>query len=134
MSNLENKSELNIFAAKILIENNIYPPSVHFSYYSCIQLLKFKMNVFFGVTYEQLAIDISSHSKLNTHEYIISYITEELKKNLSVQAGQDFKRAIKELKFFRIKSDYEDLEINRPSSEKAFELAERIRNLIKENL
>lgn len=74
MSNLENKSELNIFAAKILIENNIYPPSVHCSYYSCIQLLKFKMNVFFGVTYEQLAIDISSHSKLNTHEYIISSV------------------------------------------------------------
>lgn len=131
---LENKADINFVAAKQLMEKNLYPPSVHCSYYSCFQLLKFKMQDFFGITYEQLAIDISSDSKRNTHEYIISYITKELKKNICKQTGQDFGRAIKDLKFYRIKSDYEDIEINQPASKKAFELAEKIRNLIKENL
>ena len=90
MSNLKNKSELNIYAAKRLIEENIYPPSVHCSYYSCIQLLKFKMNDFFGITYEQLNTDISFSNK-GTHQYIISYITRKIRENISRDIPKFFK-------------------------------------------
>lgn len=133
MSILKNKSELNIYAAKRLIEENIYPPSVHCAYYSCIQLLKFKMNDFFGITYEQLTTDISSSDK-GTHQYIISYVTRNIKENISRNSSQNFSRSIKELKHFREQSDYEDVEIKQEEGEKAYRIAEDLLNLIKETL
>lgn len=133
MSNLENKSKLNIYAAQKLIEDNVYPPSVHCSYYSCIQLLKFKMNDFFGITYEQLATDISCSGK-GTHQYLISYVTKEIKENISKDSSRDFSRSIKDLKHFREKSDYEDIEIKQEEGEKAYRIAEYLLDLIKNTL
>ena len=131
MSNLENKSELNIQAAKKLIEENLYAPSVHCSYYSCFQLLKFKMNDFFDVTYEQLTADISSSPK-GTHEYIIDFYTRSIKNNVNKWKSTYFKRDIKDLKLFREKSDYEDINITKNQSDKAYNKAENLLKFIKE--
>lgn len=133
MSNLKNKSEINFEAAKELIDKSFYPSSVHCSYYSCFQLLKFKMNDFFGVTYEQLATDISFSGK-GTHQYLISYVTKEIKENISKDSSRDFSRSIKDLKLFREKSDYEDIEIKPEEGEKAYRIAEYLLDLIKKTL
>lgn len=131
MSYLKNKSEFNIEAAKKLIENNLYAPSVHCSYYSCFQMLKFKMKDFFGITYEQLGSNISSSSIRGTHEYIISFYKESIREYSDRQRALTFSRNIKELKLFREKSDYEDIEITKTESDKAFKKAEVVLNFIK---
>jgi len=131
VSNLENKSELNIEAARKLIEENLYAPSVHCSYYSCFQLLKFKMNDFFDVTYEQLTADISSSPK-GTHEYIIDFYIQTIRNNANNWKSVDFKRNIKDLKLFREKSDYEDINITKNQSDKAYRTAEYLLKFIKD--
>ncbi|MDY0280344.1 MAG: hypothetical protein RBR35_07270 [Salinivirgaceae bacterium] len=56
MSYLRQKSEFNLDAAKLLQSNSLFAPSVHCSYYSCLQLLKATIIEFFGVSYEELDI------------------------------------------------------------------------------
>jgi uncharacterized protein (UPF0332 family) len=131
VSNLENKSELNIQAAKKLIEENLYAPSVHCSYYSCFQLLKFKMNDFFGLSYEQLGANTSSSPK-GTHGYIIDYVKNQLRNNIDRDSSLNFSRQIKDLKLYREKSDYEDIEIRKEDSDKAYRTAENLLKFIKE--
>ena len=50
MSKLKEKAKFNLSAAEILQENNLFAPSIHCSYYSCFQLLKFTINDFFGIS------------------------------------------------------------------------------------
>ena len=130
MSNLENKSELNIQAAKKLIEENLYAPSVHCSYYSCFQLLKFKMNDFFGFSYEQLEAHISS-SSMNTHSYLINFVKTQIKSNIDRDSSLNFSRQIKDLKLYRQRSDYEDIEVKKDDSDKALRIAESLLKFIK---
>ena len=131
MSNLKNKSELNIQAAKKLIEENLYAPSVHCSYYSCFQLLKFKMNDFFDISYEQLGVNTSSSHK-GTHKYIIDYIKNQIKNNIDRDTSLYFSRQIKDLKLYRERSDYEEIEIRKDESDKAFRKAENVIKFIKD--
>ncbi len=70
MSFLSNKSEFNLEAAKILIENNLYAPSVHCSYYSVFQKLKYKYISKKNLSYDDLNQNIGSNTK-STHTYIV---------------------------------------------------------------
>ena len=54
MTKLKQKSEFNFDAAKVLIDTNLYAPSVHCSYYSCFQLMKFALKDFCGINYDEL--------------------------------------------------------------------------------
>ena len=101
MSKLRQKSDFNLDAAKVLLEQNLFAPSVHCSYYSCFQLLKYTIHDFFGEDYEKQANNIST-TKQKTHQYVINYITNKLKTLASSQESRDFKRKINDLKQFRI--------------------------------
>lgn len=131
MSKLKQKSDFNIDAASVLLKQNLYAPSVHCSYYSCFQLLKYTIKDFFGVDYETQAVNISS-SKQKTHQYVINYITNELMLLSSIAESQNFKREIKDLKLFREESDYENKEINFDQGNKAYNKAIKIRSYINE--
>lgn len=129
MSMLKQKSDFNIFAAEILLTKSCFAPSVHCSYYSCFQLLKYTIKDFFGIDYETLASKISL-SEQKTHDYVISYITLELKNLAGVEESTKFKRKIKDLKQFRVDSDYEDIEINADKGYLALKKAKEIREYI----
>jgi hypothetical protein len=136
MSGLKNKSEINLDAAKVLIEkHNFYAPSVHCSYYSVLQLLKFTVNSSMGISYKDQEREIGSSRQSRftargTHEYLIEKIGDKIK---AVSTGEftDFNRQVKELKVFRRRSDYENIDITYEQSNKAYGLADEIRKLIK---
>lgn len=132
MSKLRQKSDFNIDAASALLKQNLFAPSVHCSYYSCFQLLKYTIKDFFEVDYETLAVNIST-SKQKTHQYVINYITKELVTLAGIKESQDFKRKIKDLKQFREESDYEDIEVNSDKGNNAYNKAREIRSYIIKN-
>ena len=130
MSKLREKSEFNIEAAEMLIESFLYAPSVHCSYYSCFQLLKYTMNDFFDVSYEELSRKISN-SKLSTHSYVIKYISNELiVLTGKIESERKFTRKIKELKHFRAESDYENIEVSNDKGTQALQLAQGLRRYL----
>lgn len=130
MSKLRQKSDFNIDAAEALLKQSFFAPSVHCSYYSCFQLLKFTIKDFFGVDYKTQANNVTM-SKQKTHQYVINFVTDELIKLANILEGQDFKRKIKDLKHFREESDYEDIEVNYDKGDKAYRKAKEIRLYIK---
>ncbi len=132
MSKLKQKSDFNIDAASALLEQSLFAPSVHCSYYSCFQLLKYTIKDFFGIDYETQAVNIST-SKQKTHQYVVNYITNELKSLTSVIESRDFKRKINDLKQFRVESDYENIEISFDKGNEAFNKANEIRSYVINN-
>jgi uncharacterized protein (UPF0332 family) len=126
MSYLRQKSDFNLDAAKELISKEIYAPSVHCSYYSCFQLMKFSINDFFGITYKEQSSTIAS-TKQSSHQYVINYILKELKEFDTRSEVQKLSRKIKDLKQYRVDSDYEDIEVNIEKGELALSIAEEIR-------
>jgi uncharacterized protein (UPF0332 family) len=134
MSYLRQKSDFNIDAAKVLISKGLYAPSVHCSYYSCFQLMKYAIKSFFGTTYKEQTASISGNPKQSTHKYVIDYIIRELKKIEQSREVQNLRRNIKDLQNFRIEADYENIEINYDNGQKALEKAEEIRSYLITNL
>jgi len=129
MSKLKEKSKFNITAAKLLIDNDLYCSSVHCSYYSCFQLLKFVIKDFFGIDYDILGTQIAQ-SRKKTHQFIIEHVTNEINRNIGFRDAQNFKRRIKDLKTFREESDYEDIEISFEQGRKAYDIAIELRSFI----
>lgn len=122
MSFLNNKSEFNLDGAQLLINNNLYAPSVHCSYYSVFQKLKYKYVLKKNISYDDLTQMILSDSR-NTHKYVIeefcNFIQDRYKK-------RELRNKINDLKAFRVESDYEDLEINYDKSNLALTKSKEI--------
>lgn len=129
MAKLRQKSDFNISAAEHLINIHLYAPSVHCSYYSCFQLLKYTIKQFFGMDYETIAVNISS-SHQKTHQFVINYVYNELVKFDGIKNSRDFKRSIMELRQFREESDYENIEIDLDKGKSALYKAVEIRQYI----
>jgi hypothetical protein len=77
VSYLKTKSDHNLLAAKILIENSLHAPSVHCSYYSCFQLSKYALKEFFGIGYEKQEEELNllkqtKSGRIGTHDYVIN--------------------------------------------------------------
>ena len=125
MSKLKEKSEFNINAAELLIANAYFAPSIHCSYYSCFQLLKFTIKNFNNIDYDILASNISS-SRKNTHQFVIDYIARELIEYAGREESRKFKLKIKDLKQFREESDYDNIEIGKDKGETALRKAKEI--------
>jgi uncharacterized protein (UPF0332 family) len=131
MSKLREKSEFNIEAAILLVDNNLYAPSVHCSYYSCVQLMKYIIKDFFEIDYSEMASQISQ-SKSGTHVFLINYLSDSLYDNVSAEKSRSFRRSIKDLKQFREEADYEDVEVLFDKSEKSLNMAKEIIRELKE--
>lgn len=131
MSKLQEKSNLNFVAAALLLDKGLYAPSVHCSYYSCLQLLKFAINDFFGIDYSTLSSNIAT-LKTNSHQYIVNFVYSELKKNVQIDEARKFKHTIKDLKNYRVESDYHDIDIDSEKGYKAYEKAKELRGYLKE--
>lgn len=132
MSKLRQKSNFNFTAAETLLNQSLYAPSVHCSYYACFQLLKFTVKDFFGIDYEKQAINISTTGQ-QSHQYVINYLTNELKQLAGIDESRKFKRTITDLKQFRVESDYENIEIGSVKGNEAFIKAKEIRSYLIKN-
>ena len=131
MSKLREKSKFNLDAAEVLIGESLYAPSVHCSYYSCFQRIKCILPEYYGITYEQIDIYVANLST-SEHNYLIRFLSSEIKKNVGDKEYRDFSNDIKDLKQFRTNSDYKEIEVTSILSDKALNIAKRINTLLDE--
>lgn len=121
-------------AASILIDNNCYAPSVHCSYYSVFQLIKYKFVRLKEISYAELSNNTIS-DKRNTHKYLIDefclHLQSDSVKKMSIFDVRTLKREIEDLKQFRTESDYDNIEVNYETSNKALSLSNSILKRIK---
>jgi hypothetical protein len=138
MSYLKQKSDQNIIAAEFLINEGLHAPSVHCSYYGSFQLIKHTLSAFFGISYKKQESELNvlkqsrGSVRIGSHEYVINRFGEELR-DLSKKEYSSFSRNIKELKAFRNKSDYLNIEVTSKQSERAYRLSEEIVGMLKTN-
>lgn len=135
MSNLKEKSKLNIDAAKLLFDELIFAPSIHCSYYSVLQLMKHAICHTIGLSYQDQERELNSYRQLpasprGTHEYIIEKI-EDVIMRVDRSNFVEFDRKVKDLKKFRIKSDYDNIDITFEQSRKAMGYANDLRDQLK---
>ncbi|NOQ24641.1 MAG: hypothetical protein GQ564_04695 [Bacteroidales bacterium] len=134
MIGLKNKSEINCEAAKLLHEKNYYAPSIHCSYYCCLQLMKYSLNSHFKFNESEIGTKVNEYTRNNkdgSHNFFISFLFKEIKKNSSTRISIDFNNKINALKKFRTKADYDKDDIHFNVSEKALTLSNDIIFLIK---
>ena len=106
MSNWGEKSENNILASTILIDNQLANQSVHCSYYSCVQYVFHIFNYHFGMDTEE--VESQSHSSVNnvgTHKWIRKEIRTSIKQKNKIEA-QRFYDDMGELYNARAIADY----------------------------
>ena len=135
VSALKNKSEINLQAAKVLKEEALFPPSVHCSYYSVLQYMKYAVSEAIGVSYELQDREINAlktqrASAKGTHEYLIMKVGDVIR-DIDRLQFTDFTRKVSDLKKFRTKSDYDDVEVSAEQSNKAYGLASELRLQLK---
>jgi len=94
--------------------------------------MKFTMNDFFGIEYDNLSQTIALN-KTNAHTYIIKYISHEIRKNFGREDYRVFNNKIKDLKTFREQSDYDDIEVSIDEGNKAYKYANDILSFLKRN-
>lgn len=133
MSNLVQKSNFNLDAAEELIKKSLYAPSVHCSYYACFQFLKYSLKNYQNITYEIIENECKGYT-YGTHNYIINNCLDVLKSKTDHSTLKDIKRDIKDLKEFRLDSDYYDKEILIEESIKSLTLSKNIITFIKKTL
>ena len=137
MSYLKTKSEHNLLAAEILIKNGLHAPSVHCSYYGSFQLSKYVLQEFFGIDYKKQEDELNQLKQdksgvTGSHEYVIIKLGAEIR-NCSKEAYLTFTNNIKELKKFRIESDYNDIPVSYEQSKKSLRLSTELVQLLKSN-
>lgn len=126
---LFNKSELNLNAAQYLCKEGHYATVCHPAYYSCLQLMKYKVKDKLKIDYDQQDIEIASGIK-KSHKYLIDKIAAKIERNKGFRSAKDFEKNIKELKLLREKSDYYDVIIDRNTCERALRIAIDLRIII----
>jgi len=135
MSQLTNKSDINIAAAYELQKQSYYCSSVHCSYYSCMQLIMHILFFKMGYNQKQLADDFYSYKKANPqsrgglHEYYINLVATHLK-NSRLDAIL-FNKEMYKLKKTRTDSDYSDLAIGPDESRFSIQKAEDLNKIMK---
>lgn len=127
------KSNFNIDSAKYLIENNCYASSVHCSYYACFQYMKHKLKICQNTTYSEIELACKNHIS-GTHVYIIDGILNYLKNKIGLSEYTTLKRRIKDLKQFRIDSDYYNLQILIDEASKSLKFSEEIIQSLNANI
>lgn len=109
MSGLNNKSEINLEVANLLNEKGFYASACHPIYYSCLQLIAYKL-IKCNVTLAQQAALSSNQYFGNSHKCLIKESAKRIKAN-GYRERKDYEDNIKQLKDLRERADYKDDEI-----------------------
>jgi uncharacterized protein (UPF0332 family) len=134
MSVLLNKSELNLNAAQYLCKEGHFATVCHPAYYSCLQLMKFKVKEKLKVEYGQQASEASLYHRGNSHVYLISKVKEEINRKKGKHEADVFVKDIRKLKELREESDYTDIQISKTICELAIRIAIDLRTKINKEL
>ncbi len=130
MSIFKDKSDFNIKSAELLLKNQYFAPSVHCSYYGCIQYMLYIL--FDKQKKSENEFEEERRRRgTGTHAYAISLIKDQLfKERYSSDAYKTFQKLIPELKEIREKSDYKAVVIEHGMGFEAFGKAESITRLL----
>jgi len=105
---LKTKSECNILAAKLLVQNTYYTSSVHCYYYAILQLMKHIILHCFT----QIEIENFKQANNNRNSSSHRLIFEQIVPKMSNIDKFRFTNKFEKLKKMRKESDYEEIEIN----------------------
>lgn len=135
MQEYKDKSDTSIKASSLLIDNGLYSPSVHCSYYSCIQAM-----ICAYCKYNRLSYEVYKqiYDKQNTgfHGWIISELKRDINthRSLGMQkrkiAVLEFNEAIVQLKDKRVEADYDNTVIDEETAINAKKTAEEVLAMI----
>ena len=137
---LRNKGVTNLDAATILKErpNHHHCSSIHCSYYSCFQIIKYIVLTDLGLTEidiiqnrEKESLINGSKTKKSEHEYLISFVHRNIISLNHLTEAQTFNENISKLKSLRNVSDYENKLIEKDKSDVALSYAESIHKVLK---
>lgn len=132
MGFIRQKSEFNIDAAEELIKLSNYAPSVHCSYYASFQFIKYTLSKYGEITYEQ--IEKESQGK-SSHNYLIRKALFVFKQSgFENKERTNLRRKFMDLKNYRTKSDYHNVQIFSTDAEKSLSLSKEIIRTIKNKL
>lgn len=126
MSNLSNKSEINVDAAKLLNDKNLYSAVAHCAYYACYQKLKHIWLYQLHKTEQELENLGRTNTRMGSHEILINEIGTFIKDSGSKNFIDDFRvynSNILQLKRLRTKADYEDTVFDYSNSSKSISLS-----------
>lgn len=119
---LNNKSEFNIDGAELLINNDLFAPSIHCSYYSVFQSMMFVYCSKNGITFEEYSLDAKAQQGSSHNHLIKIFCSLETDR----RASQFLKRKIDDLKASRIKSDYDNFQVDSEFSNRALKIAKEL--------
>ncbi len=125
MSYLKEKALLNLEIAEHLVKDSKYAPSIHCSYFGCLQFLKHTLHVFREVAFVDIEEQCNKYLG-GTHGYIIDSCLSEFRKKVEFSKHKDIKRELKDLKEFRVSSDYFNVQIGDDEGEKALKYSQNI--------
>ncbi len=133
MAQLKTKSEENIEAAKLLIENELWTSSIHCSYYSCFQIVKHIICHKLNISYKKQD-EIAKDKKIGSHNYLLSSIKKKLKSlhNISVEEQRHIANSLSELKTLRIRADYRSEIFDKEKSTGVLSMAEETITIMSE--
>ena len=136
-SNYKNKSELYLDAADTLVklQQGQYAVVPHSAYYSCLLYMEHVCYVVNRKT-EKGIRPIINDKQINLHVGLSSFIEKELGKSTKPNSNKDvndFSKKYTDLKKLRVKADYKNESISWNDSQKAFQLANDILDILKRN-
>lgn len=121
------KSSGNLLAAQFMhVNEDFRHASVHCSYYACLQLIK-------HVCHFEMEPPVRLPRDATVHKDVVPLIFHALGAVDTVSATY-FNNNFGDLRRFRDQSDYDNVEVTHDRAKKAFEIATRICENIKENL
>lgn len=126
MSNLTNKSDIGIQAAKLLNDKGLSSSVAHCAYYACYQKIKHIWLHKMQKTEQELENLGRNKHRQGSHEILINEIAQFIKNYQSKNSILDFRvynSNILQLKRLRTKADYEDTIFDFPSSSKSLNLS-----------
>ncbi len=107
----------------MLIDNYLFAPSVHCSYYALYQKLKYKYVQKKGISYEDLDVEISQDEHRGSHRYIMDEYCNFV---VDKRERQILRRDIKDLKNLRVDSDYANMQIDISISNNALNKSKKL--------
>ena len=123
---IKKKSDENFQAIDLLLQENLFSPVIHCSYYSCLQLIIHFVYEYCEVTEEQI---LEETKDKGSHNFYLNKYVSEIKRINSRNAVL-FYQYISKFKRKRTESDYQLEEVAKEDSIKAKETAKKIRKFI----
>lgn len=138
---LRNKAITNLDAALILKEppNRHHCSSIHCSYYSCFQAIKYIILSDLGISESDIVQNREKASYVlngrkvhpSEHDYLINFLHRNIIDLNQLKDAQTFNENINRLKSLRNNSDYKDLLIEKDKSDIALTYAETVHKVLK---